>query len=435
MGVFLGFVLMLAIAGLIAYVGDALGRRIGRKRLTIFGLRPKNTAILFTVGTGMLIAGLTLGLTLLVSRSARERILYYRQTVKELTDKARGAEREADAAGVNLVATQRQLAKQTELVHSEQAQAAQAEVARRQAQNRAHSAVLEARAAERRVSALRDKLTAAQARVRVAAERVRQNQSVIGRQEAKIRTAEAELANAEEAVRNAELGLRLAEARLRVSRSGPVVFQQNEEIARQPVPAHLPADVILVALRKFVRDLDEQAAKVGAREVRIAGQAVGWHALPVGERDGTDVASYLQRLSGELAGRPSATWLRATAAINTFKSETLFYRLSQYPERVVFAKGEEIAADRCEPTRPEAELVELLRKLVQEQLRPKAAQRGMLPSLDGGVVQVPVTLWLPALRRIEAATSAVRVRIVARREIGVADPLDIEFQVIPDVRG
>ena len=29
------------IAGLIAYIGDRVGHQVGRKRLTLFGLRPK----------------------------------------------------------------------------------------------------------------------------------------------------------------------------------------------------------------------------------------------------------------------------------------------------------------------------------------------------------------------------------------------------------
>jgi len=47
---------IIVVAGGIAYVGDRVGHQVGRKRLTLFGLRPKYTSTIVAVGTGMLIA-------------------------------------------------------------------------------------------------------------------------------------------------------------------------------------------------------------------------------------------------------------------------------------------------------------------------------------------------------------------------------------------
>ena len=49
-------VIIIVLAGGIAYVGDRVGHQVGRKRLTLFGLRPKYTSTIVAVGTGMLIA-------------------------------------------------------------------------------------------------------------------------------------------------------------------------------------------------------------------------------------------------------------------------------------------------------------------------------------------------------------------------------------------
>ena len=48
--------------GAIAFIGDRLGTKIGKKRLSIFGLRPRHTSNVITVITGILITGLTIGL-------------------------------------------------------------------------------------------------------------------------------------------------------------------------------------------------------------------------------------------------------------------------------------------------------------------------------------------------------------------------------------
>jgi hypothetical protein len=51
-----------ALAGAIAYIGDRVGHEVGRKRLTLFGIRPRYTSTIVAIGTGVLIAlAVTLG--------------------------------------------------------------------------------------------------------------------------------------------------------------------------------------------------------------------------------------------------------------------------------------------------------------------------------------------------------------------------------------
>lgn len=53
-----GLVLIAAIlilGGVIATVGDRLGTRVGKARLTLFNLRPRKTATLITILTGELL--------------------------------------------------------------------------------------------------------------------------------------------------------------------------------------------------------------------------------------------------------------------------------------------------------------------------------------------------------------------------------------------
>ncbi len=62
---------LIVISGVVAYIGNQVGRATGRRRLSIFGLRPRHTAHLITVLTGMLITLISLGSVLLVSQDAR----------------------------------------------------------------------------------------------------------------------------------------------------------------------------------------------------------------------------------------------------------------------------------------------------------------------------------------------------------------------------
>ena len=57
----LRLILILAVVGgLIAFIGDKLGSKIGKKKLSVFGLRHYNTSVLMTVITGILIASINL---------------------------------------------------------------------------------------------------------------------------------------------------------------------------------------------------------------------------------------------------------------------------------------------------------------------------------------------------------------------------------------
>jgi uncharacterized protein (DUF3084 family) len=74
---------LIALSGGIALMGNAVGRGIGRRRLSLFGLRPRYTAQLVTVVTGMLITLLTLVVVLLISAQARVALFRLNEVLQE----------------------------------------------------------------------------------------------------------------------------------------------------------------------------------------------------------------------------------------------------------------------------------------------------------------------------------------------------------------
>ncbi len=75
---------LILVSGLVAFIGNLVGRGIGRRRLTLLGLRPRHTAELITVLTGMMITVVTLAVVLLVSNDARQ-ALFHLQEVQQQT--------------------------------------------------------------------------------------------------------------------------------------------------------------------------------------------------------------------------------------------------------------------------------------------------------------------------------------------------------------
>lgn len=68
---FLVIIVTIFFGGLLAFLGDRVGMKVGKKRLSIFGLRPKYTSMIITVLTGFFIAGLTLMVLMLMSEYVR----------------------------------------------------------------------------------------------------------------------------------------------------------------------------------------------------------------------------------------------------------------------------------------------------------------------------------------------------------------------------
>lgn len=83
-----GIILILSVlilGGVIATVGDRLGTRVGKARLSLFNLRPKKTAVLVTILTGSLISASTMALLLVTNERLRVGIFQLGQIERKLT--------------------------------------------------------------------------------------------------------------------------------------------------------------------------------------------------------------------------------------------------------------------------------------------------------------------------------------------------------------
>lgn len=82
-------------SGLVAWLGNKLGRQVGRRKLSLFGLRPRHTSNLITVATGSMIFLVTLGVAYLGSEEVRTFLAGY----QELKTQREDLQREVDTLG------------------------------------------------------------------------------------------------------------------------------------------------------------------------------------------------------------------------------------------------------------------------------------------------------------------------------------------------
>ncbi|MBD1906768.1 DUF3084 domain-containing protein [Trichocoleus sp. FACHB-832] len=134
---------ILVLGGAIATLGDRIGTRVGKARLSLFNLRPKKTAVLVTILTGLMISASTLTILFATSKPLRTGVFQ----VDEIQRKLRTARRELDETVAQKQQTESELSKV----------AAQ----KQQTENELSLARTEQQAAQKRLDAINKSLAAA----------------------------------------------------------------------------------------------------------------------------------------------------------------------------------------------------------------------------------------------------------------------------------
>ena len=100
MTVWLKILLILILGGILSTLGDRLGTKIGKARLSIFKLRPKSTAILITVFTGSIISAISFATMVAFDRDFRVGLFQ----LEDIREKIIKREKELKKLEKNLIA-------------------------------------------------------------------------------------------------------------------------------------------------------------------------------------------------------------------------------------------------------------------------------------------------------------------------------------------
>lgn len=122
---------VLALSGVVAYTADVVARKVGRKHLRMFGLRPKDTALLVAVFSGMAISLISLGAFVLLNRDAVATI----QRAGQLRPQLEGLQREVQVQNERLQGLNNRLQHAERLSEQATLEAQQAQEKRRQAED------------------------------------------------------------------------------------------------------------------------------------------------------------------------------------------------------------------------------------------------------------------------------------------------------------
>jgi len=226
---------LMAAGGIIAYIGDTVGKRLGKRRVSVFGLRPRSTAILISTLAGVVIALLSLGVLLGLASPVREALLHYDDLQASIAD-----------AEQDLAATQGRLTEAEKSARLADAQQRKSEEARRHAEEAA-------RGAEADLSTTQESLRGSQ-------ESLRGSQQSLQQVEFRLTTTKSQLEKETEALYGVS-GAYSAE----VLAARPVVFAKFDELARVILDPGMALDEVRDALVELKARADKRAEEKGAK--------------------------------------------------------------------------------------------------------------------------------------------------------------------------
>ncbi|WP_411876555.1 DUF3084 domain-containing protein [Vulcanococcus limneticus] len=386
---------LLVLGGALSTLGDRLGTRVGKARLSLFQLRPRKTAVLITVLTGSLISALSLGLMLLVSERLRVGLFQLDQIEHRLR-------KSRQALGRSQEELQRS---QAELATSRQ-ELRSAESGRRQAQVRLGQA-------ERRSQALRSELQPL-VRQRAALEQERDRLSKdISAKDTDIRRNRAELEKVTQRIAAGAKELKQLETNLIALRRGDVVISSGQTLATAKInlqKASQAREVIEALLRQ---------ANLAAYQRVLPGEQPNRQILLVPRGD-------IAKLE-EIISRRGSWVVSLVSAANVLKGERQVLAFPDVrPNRQVIRRGEQMATTVLEGEETGPEAVRSRLNLLLAAAFTKAQRQGSLA--DGLQFDVGSFNRLGLELSNRPAGQQVRLEAVAGRDSDIADPVVVELR-------
>ena len=410
---------LLVLGGVLSTLGDRLGTKVGKARLSLFNLRPRKTAVVITALTGALISAVSLALLLLVSERLRVGLFELDQLQERLRDsrtalvrsqaelRTRRAELESSRAEVGRAERGRRQALQGRT---------QALAAQRQAETARGRAASQLRTAEDRLGTLRRSLQPLQAqRDRLEKQQARLRREVSGR-DAEIRRTEAELRQVRERIAAGARELKDLETNVIALRRGDVVIASGEPLASAKVRLERPNQA-----RESIDGLLQQA-NLTAFQRLLPGQKVDRQVLLVPRND-------IQRLEAMI--RKPGTWVVSVrSAANVLRGEGRVVAFPDVrPNKRVVRRGELLARTGLEAEERSQEVVRSRLNLLLAAAFARAQRQGTLA--DG--VQFDAAAFNTLSRELVERPSGqdASLEAFAALDADTPDPIVVELRWRP----
>lgn len=387
------FLVLMVMGGLIAFLGDKIGSKVGKKRMTLFGLRPKYTGIVVTVISGTLISFLTIAALAIVNENVRVALFGLNQLYAEMDELNTeiGRKNQALEEGKRLLETRN------------------AEVAEMDARTKAMSEELKGVESQRnymqsQLSVVQEAYDKAQADVNASAEEIRALEATKQELTGNIEKLDAEKKALIDNIENI--------------REGTVLFRAGQVLTFAVTDENMEEETAAQVLASILRDIN------GALRERLNIQDENAVVVRV-PREEFDVTV------SQISHSAVKKLVRVTAAGNIILGESTIVEFDIHDNVRVFKKGDVVLRSDLEDYKDMKSHDFKVLQFLKDVNRASTA-KGVLPDpITGNVGELDTREMMDVIARVKALEGRCSLEAVAKKDVYTAGPVTIDVRVIP----
>ena len=409
----LALIAVLAVmGGIIAYIGDKLGTKVGKRKLTIFGLRPKHTSILVTIVTGIVIAASTLGVLSLVSKDVRT-ALFGMEALKAqlsgLTQEVTAKNIELDASRAELEAKTKEYATLTTKIQetSSKLAAVTSELA---------SVISERDRTTQALAQVQRDFSLAQSDLNKAQGEIQSLQTTKSELDARVASLNESKSQLQKDIDELNQIATVLGQNLQAVRQGNVMFQAGEVLSTTVMQGGQSPEETSGALQQILYDTNQAILS------RLGITDKTQQALLIRQDNFTKKAE-------QIAATDEDVIVRVSAFGNSVYGEQVPGWIEIFPNRLIYSAGETVYSEVVDAGSTSKSAEEAVIVFLQR-VNAKAVQQGVLRDpLRGSVGAMGGAQLYDAVNKVNRHGGQVELTAVTKTAIHTAGPLVIEIRV------
>ena len=413
MGIINAFVIIAAVvflSGLIAYIGDRIGMKMGKKRVSLFGLRPRYSSIIITIVTGILIAVLSVTILLAVYSELRQALFNINDVLNRLeylNEQLAERDQQLSQRDQKLEERDRELSRLQEEIESREAEIAEKETEIEEKDQ-------EITEIEEQLAQLRENRDQLQQRVDELSSQREDLEAQVNQLENQISALEADYDELREVANQLQAGVIYYMGEDIVYQKGDVVYTDVLEGGRSEQET-------ISALNRYL-----QAANEVAREKDIEVNEETGMALRLQTEDILNAARIIYNMEPN-----SRVIVSLVARVNVPKNDWLYANFQLYEDFIVFEQGQLISSREISAEQSSEEIESELETLLQN-INEIAINQGLLPDNSGQVGSINFSQFYDLVNQVRSSVGKVKVNIYADaniwREDRLSDNLRFELE-------
>ena len=407
--------LVLIFSGIIAYIGDRIGMKAGKKRISLFGLRPRYSSMIITVMTGILIALLTISILLFTYTNLRQALFNINDVLDRLQNlnqklEERDQELEEMKTEIDNKANELEnLTKQRNQLTAELEETEQEYEATREDLEEAHEEI-------KQLEKNRDEL---ENNIALLEEERDKLEKQVNELNQKISTLTEDYEEVKDLASQYRSGM--------VYYMGKnIVYQKGDIVYSEVLEAGKSQDKIIEDLNEMLDEANQEAKEKNIKVDEETGRA-----LRIQYEDVSNVAKILYNMD-----EGQKVIVSLVASFNVPEDDWLSVNFLLNRDFIVFNKGDVIAKKVIDATLPTEELEKELEGLLKT-INGKAIQKGVLPDSEGQVGSLDFSEFYNLLNKIKSIQGEVEVRVIATEDIWREDRLsdNLKFEIKNPLKG